>query len=230
MQDVSDITIVHVANAIAAFIEVEWRSDDSPFDRYLKGDAAALSPEELRGAELFFGKAGCAACHSGALLTDQSYHGIAMPQIGPGRMPLIPTQFSDFGRLEASGDLADAYRFRTPSLRNVAVTAPYGHSGAYATLEGVLRHHLDPPAAFEAYDLAEAVLPKDEELEKADWRAMSDPRERAAIVRANELEPQDLSDDEVADLIAFLGALTDEAALYGRLGKPDVSPSGLKPD
>ncbi|MCI4664871.1 MAG: c-type cytochrome [Neomegalonema sp.] len=225
-----DIRIVDIANALGAFIETEWRADQSPFDRFLRGDRAALSPTARAGAALFYGAAGCAGCHSGPLLTDQKFHAIAMPQIGPGRMPKMIALVSDFGRMEATGDLRDAYRFRTPSLRNVAKTAPYGHSGAYATLDAVVRHHLNPPQAFAAYSISQAVLPHDPALAARDGKAMADARERAAILGANVLAPKKLSDAEIAAIIAFLEALTDEASLKGRLGKPSMVPSGLKPD
>ena len=117
---------------------------------------------------------------------------------------------------------ADAYAFRTPSLRNVTQTAPYGHAGAYATLEGVIRHHLDPVAALMGYDRSQAVLPA---LDVADWPVLEDEAEMAAIAAANELAPMVLSDPEIADLIAFLDALTDPRE--DRLGVPDAVPSGL---
>lgn len=220
----------HYANALAAFIETEFRADDSPFDRHLRGDADAMSADARAGMALFYGAAGCASCHSGPLLTDQRFHAIAMPQIGPGRTPLLGRTFSDVGRLETTGDLADAYRFRTPSLRNVAATAPYGHAGAYATLEEVVRHHLDPEAAFASYGIQTATLPPAERLGARDGVAMADPIERSAILAANELTPTALSAADVAALVAFLEALTDEASLDGRLGRPDSVPSGLPID
>ena len=137
-----------------------------------------------------------------------------------------------FGQLldlyDGQADLADAYRFRTPSLRNVAQTAPYGHSGAYATLEGVLRHHLDPVAALNSYDPAQAILPNPRYA--SDFAAMSDAEERARIADANTLAPIELSDAQIADLLAFLVALSDPQSLSGRLGIPKTVPSGLPVD
>ncbi|HIP80723.1 MAG TPA: cytochrome-c peroxidase, partial [Kiloniellaceae bacterium] len=79
-----DITMVQAANAIAAFQAVAFRPDDSPFDRYLRSrDPTVLSPAARRGMALFYGAAGCAACHSGKFQTDHRFHAIAMPQIGP---------------------------------------------------------------------------------------------------------------------------------------------------
>ena len=117
------------------------------------------------------------------------------------------------------------YRFRTPSLHNVSLTAPYGHAGTYATLEGVVRHHLDPVASLHAYDPNQAILPV--LPSKADFAIISDISEINAIAAANELAPVALTDTEIADLIAFLHALTDDTQ---RLGVPQNVPSDLHVD
>jgi cytochrome c peroxidase len=136
----------------------------------------------------------------------------------------------DRGRLNESDRREDAYKFRTPGLRNVAATAPYGHTGAYRTLEAIVRHHLDPEAAFRAYDPAQAILPADADVVKGDFLVFDNSVEQAAILAANELGPVDLTDREVADLLSFLNALTDKRSLKGRLGAPDRVPSGLPLD
>ena len=128
-----------------------------------------------------------------------------------------------------TGNDADLYRFRTPSLRNVALTAPYGHSGAYATLESVVRHHLDPRAALLAYDPATIALPALDGANAAP-PPMPDADEIARIAAAVELAPLTLSDPEIADILAFLSALTDPHATIGRLGAPSQVPSGLPVD
>jgi cytochrome c peroxidase len=213
-----------IADALAAFIASEWRADDSPFDRLLcEGDA--LSAEASRGMALFYGEAGCAGCHSGRFQTDHGFHAIAMPQIGPGKAARFEDHARDTGRMRVTGLAADAYAFRTPSLRNVAQTAPYGHAGAFATLEAAVRHHLDPVASLESYDRDQPILP---DLPGAsDFRIMDDPAARAAIAAANMLKPRPLSDQDVAALLAFLDTLTDEQSIKGRLGIPDAVPSGL---
>ncbi|UWR47182.1 cytochrome-c peroxidase [Phaeobacter inhibens] len=218
------IQFTDIGNMLAAFIRFEWRADDSPFDRaQMQGEP--LLPAAARGQEAFYGAAGCSQCHSGWLQTDNGFHAIAMPQLGPGKAARFEAHARDEGRLRVTGNADDAYRFRTPSLRNVALTAPYGHSGAYATLEAVVRHHLNPLDALMSYDRSQAVLPA---LQGAiDWAAMDDPAEVQRIASANDLVPVTLSDDEVADLIAFLEALTDSTAAAGRLGVPDAVPSGL---
>ncbi len=216
----AEIRFTDIGNVIAEFIADEWRADDSPFDRYLEGEPLPAAAE--RGRALFYGDAGCSTCHAGRFQTDQDFHAIAMVQIGPGKAARFESHARDEGRMRVTGDPADAYAFRTPSLRNVTQTAPYGHAGAYATLEGVIRHHLDPVAALMGYDQSQAVLPA---LDVADWRVLEDEAEMAAIAAANELAPMVLSDPEIADLIAFLDALTDPRE--DRLGVPDAVPSGL---
>ena len=131
-----DIEIVHIANAIAAFEGLEFQSFDSPFDAHLHGDKDALSDAQLSGMGLFFGKARCSGCHSGSLLTDQKFHALMLPHFGPGRTRQWDTIVRDVGRMAASDRMDDAYRFRTPSLRNVALTAPYGHNGGFSDAGG----------------------------------------------------------------------------------------------
>jgi cytochrome c peroxidase len=221
----SPITFAEISNAIAAFIAHEWRADDSPFDRHQK-EETALTGAVARGMELFYGRAACDTCHAGQFQTDHAFHAIAMPQIGPGKAERFETHARDIGRMRVTGREEDAYAFRTPSLRNVAFTAPYGHAGSFATLEAVIRHHLDPVASLTNYAREQVVL-GDLGSETEDFRAMDDPKEVEAIAASNVLEPQDITDVEIAELIAFLGALTDLSGLTGRLGIPDKVPSGL---
>ncbi|MEL6807068.1 MAG: cytochrome c peroxidase [Pseudomonadota bacterium] len=220
------IAFTDISDALAAFLDFEWRGVASPFDLYLR-NGTEMEPAAMRGMDLFYGKADCVACHSGRFQTDHGFHAIAMPQIGPGKAARFESHAQDTGRMRVTGDPADAYAFRTPSLRNVAQTAPYGHAGAYATLEAVVRHHLNPVAALQAYDVSQTVMPG---FEADDMRVLSDADEMAAIAAANTLAPQDLSDEEVGDIIAFLHALTDPQSVRGALGVPDSVPSGLPVD
>ena len=240
-----DITYVHAANAIAAFELAAFRSDDSPFDRFLRGALSALTERQKRGMEIFYGKGNCASCHSGKFQTDQDFHAIAMPQIGPGKGDgadpgyLVASGDSvyleDFGRSRVTFDDRDRFKFRTPSLRNVALTGPWGHDGAYDTLEGVVRHHLDPVNGLEQYTLQTDQLPplgQVMELTQDEWGirqtplseerlvgflmqdgwVQSQPELVARIAAANELEPVSLTAAEMADLLAFLESLTDPSA------------------
>jgi cytochrome c peroxidase len=115
-----------IANAVAAFVVFEWRSDDSPYDRALAGQP--LEGAAARGQALFEGAAGCAACHAGPLQTDWAFH--ATGEAG-----------ADAGRAAVTGVAGDAGALRTPSLRNVALTAPYGHDGRAASLPAFLETH-----------------------------------------------------------------------------------------
>ncbi len=219
--------ISHVVNAIAAFQAAEFRSDNSPFDHYLRGDTDALSGAQLRGMDLFYNKANCASCHSGKFQTDQNFHAIAMPQFGPGAQTLGALEQDDTGRQGVTQNTADYYKFRTPSLRNVALTGPYGHTGAYATLEGVIRHHLDPAQAFASWDRSQVRMPSRSDLDAIDFKVVDDPNRSQPIVLANELAPMDLTDEEMGDLVSFLHALTDPDMLDLRRTIPTAVPSGL---
>jgi cytochrome c peroxidase len=123
-----NFTINHVAEAIAAF-ERTVVSENSPFDRFRAGDTSALSERQQRGMTLFFGKARCSVCHSEPLFTDGRFH-----NLGVGADKPLP----DDGRAEITKDVIDRGKFKTPSLRDVASTAPYMHDGGLATLEEVI--------------------------------------------------------------------------------------------
>lgn len=216
-----------ISDAVAAFVDFEWRATNSPFDLYLRGQGA-LSEDQAAGMDLFYGKAGCSDCHSGLFQTDHDFHAIAMPQIGPGKAAAFERHNRDIGRMRVTGDMADAYKFRTPSLRNVVHTGPYGHSGAYADLEAAIRHHLDPVGSLRIYDPQQAIMPT---LPAAsDLKVMDTAIEVDLIAAANTLDPVNLSDEEVAALLAFMDALTDPQGLRGALGVPGSVPSGLPVD
>jgi cytochrome c peroxidase len=221
-----DITFVHVANAIAAFEAVTWRTDNAPFDRFLKGEKDAMSNKAKSGMKLFYGKAKCATCHKGICQTDHEFHAIAMPQIGPGKGD-GPDGHEDYGRERVSSDQADRYKFLTPTLRNVVLTAPYGHDGAYNTLEAVIRHHLNPIFSLNHYERSQAILPSSPALNPLDFVVHDDLSRRDAIALANEIEPVYLTDNEIDNLIAFLHSLTDPASLDLRKDVPKSVPSQI---
>ena len=209
----------HAANALAAYEIAAFSFGDSPWDRFLAGDPSALSAEATQGALLFYGKARCATCHSGTLLTDQAYHNIGVPQLGPGK----DESGLDYGRQRESGDAADRFAFRTPPLRNVALTGPWMHNGAYATLNDAVRHHLDAADSLAAYTGAhlrpdvQATL-RTEPAVVADQLGTLDPWMQ---------DPPRLSAREIDQILAFLHAQTSPSALsLGHL-VPDSVPSGL---
>jgi cytochrome c peroxidase len=123
------VSIDRIAQAIAAY-ERTLVTPDSPYDRFLMGDPNALNAKQKEGLTLFKGKARCILCHSGALLSDQAYHNLGVPQVGP--------LSADVGRYAVTHDPADKGRFRTPSLRNIGLTAPYMHDGTFKTLSQVI--------------------------------------------------------------------------------------------
>lgn len=220
---IDEIGIEHIGNAIAAYEAFAFSFADSPWDRYLAGESDALGTDAKRGAILFYGEAGCGGCHVGPLLTDQLTHNVAPPQVGPGKDDDAP---DDFGREGVSGNYADRYGFRTPPLRNVELTGPWLHDGAYLDLESVIRHFLDPARALAAYDpsplrddVTEFYLVDEARLDQA--ITLLDPR--LAV-------PKELTDEEIDQVEAFLLSLTDPAARdLGHL-VPDAVPSGLPVD
>ncbi|PVB60163.1 cytochrome c peroxidase [Labrenzia sp. 011] len=226
-----DVTIVEIANALAAFQAIEWQSHDSPFDRFLSGDESALNASGKRGLELFYGKAGCARCHTGKLLSDQKFHALGLPPFGPGRTRLHDPMVRDVGVMGETDLLEDAYRFRTPMLRNVELTAPYGHNGAYPTLEGIVRHHLDPDGMLKTWRPETARLPEAPWLAGIDFMVWKDPREMARQALFRDIAPTAVSDLEISDLVAFLRALTGTSSVTAPpFGIPDAVPSGLPID
>jgi len=156
-----------IGMALAAY-QRTMIAGNSRFDRWLFGkEGDALSDSEVRGYRLFTGKAGCASCHlvgeQDALFTDQQFHDIgygwwreqlrqkppdsAPVEVAPGVVyPMSRAAIAavgeapepDLGRYEVTEDPADRWMFRTPSLRNLAITSPYMHDGGFATIKDVL--------------------------------------------------------------------------------------------
>jgi cytochrome c peroxidase len=122
------VTKETVGQALAAF-ERTLMSEPSPFDRYLKGEEDALSYDAQRGLELFRGEAGCVRCHHGPLLADGEFHRLGVAS-------------ADRGRAAVTDKPDDQGKFRTPSLRNVAETAPYMHNGSQRSLHQVVEFYL----------------------------------------------------------------------------------------
>lgn len=132
----------HLGNALAHYIEIEFQSRDTPWDRYLAGDLTALSENQKLGALLFYGIGRCAVCHSGDVFSDFGFHSVGAPDT---------REEKDLGRFYATGLGGDRFLFRTPPLRNVTLTAPYFHHGQAETLAEAIRQHLDPFRFARAY-------------------------------------------------------------------------------
>ena len=206
--------------AISAFMQEAFRADKTPWDRFLAGDDTVLSQAQMRGALLFYGDAGCARCHRGALFSDQKFHHIG---VVPYAAALIPGSQQDLGRFLISRRVADRYAFRTPPLRNVALTAPYFHNGSVATLQDAIWQHVSPRQQWTRFNWQ--GLP---------WeiRSISHPelvnREKFLQTLAPALSSaQGLSQAQVDDLQAFLNALTDPRGREIRAWIPASVPSGL---
>lgn len=220
------VAFTDISNAIAAFVAFEWRSDQSPFDAFLRG-AEPLSAEAEKGMKLFYGDAGCSACHSGPFLTDQQFHAMGAPQLGPGKAERFESHSRDEGRFRVTGREEDRFAFRTPSLRNVAQTGPWGHAGGHTDLAAFVADHAQRGAALAHYSrqVELPALPKT----KPDWVILDTPDDVAQIEAAS-APGETLTADEVAAIVAFLNTLSDPVALKGRLGVPDTVPSGLPVD
>lgn len=118
----------NIGKAIAAF-ERTIIVDNTPFDRYMKGDKNAISPDAINGLALFQGKARCIQCHDGPNFTDNSFHNIGVKGDDIGR-----------GKFMKNDRTLDG-AFKTPGLRNIIYSAPYMHDGSEATLEDVVRFY-----------------------------------------------------------------------------------------
>lgn len=219
-----DIAFTDISNAIAVFMAQEWRSDTAPFDAVLRGESV-LDGDAAKGQALFYGAANCTSCHSGPFLTDHAFHAMGAPQIGPGKAATFEDHTRDDGRFRVTGREVDRFAFRTPSLRNVALTAPYGHAGAHADLASFIADHADPVAGLAGFDTAQVILPA---FDAEDFALMRDPAAVAAITAAVTTPKITITASEIAQIVAFLNTLTDPVAISGRLGVPDAVPSGLQ--
>src|SRR6266699_3589543 len=184
-------------------------------------DYVALTTQQKRGGRLFFGKAQCSICHNGPLLGANGFANAGVPQLGPGSATTPPL---DRGR----ADLADQqqfyqFAFRVAPLRNVELTAPYMHDGAFPTLEAVVRHYNDVPLALQTYDVSQL-----EPALRATYHG--DAATTDSVIQSLDFRlrtPLHLSDDELADLVAFLQSLTDPSARDLSALVPAAVPSGL---
>lgn len=207
-----DMNFAYASNAIAGFIVNAFSLANSPWDRFLAGADGALSPVQLRGARDFL-SGRCSLCHNGPAFTDNKFHNVAVAQIGPGT-----DGGDDIGRMAVTGNPADRYAFRTPPLRNVELTAPYGHDGAYSTLRSFVDHYSESDIKLEQFDPAV--------LEPALQGTL---RHNATEILANRdtlLDDVVLSPAVVDELTEFLKALTDPAARHLRQVVPGSVASG----
>jgi cytochrome c peroxidase len=191
---VGEPTIDGVLTAIAAFERTVVSDGSSAFDQFLAGDADALGDAAVRGLHLFRTKARCVNCHHGPLLADGGFHDLGLSYYG--------RKFEDLGRYRVTGDPADVGRFKTPTLRNVARTAPYMHNGLFQ-LEGVIN----------MYSAGMATLRRRPDQ-------VGDP---LFPTKSPLLKELDLDAAEKEDLLAFLESLSERRR---RVRPPELPPLG----
>lgn len=163
----TEISSQGIAKAIAAFART-LISTNSAFDQYSLGNRQAMNQAAIRGMALFKGKARCILCHNGPNFTDNRFHNLGVPQVGPLKV--------DLGRYDVTGQDRDKGAFKTPTLRSILETAPYMHDGVFLNLEKVV----------EFLDKGGGANPNLSPL----------------------MKPLGLTQEEKADLLAFLEALT----------------------
>ena len=190
------------ARAIGCY-ERELVTNNSAYDRYVKGDDNALTETQKWGLELYFTKAKCGDCHGGPMFSNFEFHVLGVPQEGPGKA-VIPGD--DTGREEATLSTSDRYAFRTPSLRNVEITPPYMHDGVFNTLEEVMLFY-NRGANPRHTGITDSILD--------------------SLVAA----PLGLTTEEIDAVIEFMKSLTDNGTALDPMltTVPDSVPSGLTP-
>ena len=220
-----DMSFVHASNAIAGFMASAFSFTRSPWDRFLAGDDDQLTIAALRGARAFMTE-GCTSCHETPQFDGapgNEFHNDALAQFGPGVGDGV-SRGDDFGRERVTNDPADRRRFVTRPLRNIELTAPYGHVGQFATLKSFVEHYNDVDARLLEYDIASHVA--DAEL----WPTLLKNFGAILVNRDTLLLSIRFDEATTMDLVEFLHALTDEAARDLRRVIPEKVPSGLPID
>jgi cytochrome c peroxidase len=210
----------HASNAIAGFLIDRLAFNDSPWDHFLAGDDAAMSDVQMRGAKNFL-SARCSICHNGPALTDNKFHNVAVAQFGPGKGD-GPGGRDDFGRGRETGLAADRYAFRTPGLRNVELTAPYGHDGAFFSLRAFVAHYSESDLKLNAFDGSD--------LEPALRGTLLHNFDGILATRDTLLRGVVFADQTIDEVTEFMKALTDPAARDLSGIAPATVPSGLAVD
>lgn len=238
----NEIDFSMIGDALSEF-QISQTYANAPIDRFAKGDMSALTPSEIRGGSLFFGKAKCVSCHAvkgkaNEMFSDFKMYNAGIPQIAAvfgkstGNVPFRDSNGDqssegnqDFGLREFSGLSEDSYKFRASPLRNVSLQPTFFHNGSFTRLDDALRYHMNtvelsksyvPASAGVAEDLTKNIGPIDPVI------ASLDPQ----LVR-----PLGLTDEEFTDLNAFVSnGLLDQRAKPDELMKliPSSVPSGAK--
>ena len=218
-----DMTFAHASNAIGGFFASELTFDETPWDLFLQGDDNQLTDEALEGARSFM-TVGCTNCHETDSFTGvpgNEFHNDALAQFGPGQGD-GPTGRDDFGRERVTGDPADRRRFVTRPLRNIELTAPYGHVGQFTTLRGFVQHYDHVDSRLLEYDMSQ--------MEPLLQPTLLHNYSEILANRDTLLVPIRLEEVTLENLLVFLHALTDDRARDLIHVIPDGVPSGLPID
>ena len=214
------MTFAYASNAIAGFLIDRLAFNDSPWDRFLSGDDGAMTEPQLVGAKDFL-SARCSICHNGPAFTDNQFHNVALAQLGPGAGDGTDGR-DDFGRMRVTGDPADRYRFRTTPLRNVELTAPYGHDGVFTELRGFVDHYSESDLKLRSFDPTQ--------LEPALQGTVLQNLEAVLAARDTLLQGVVFPASTIDEVTEFMRALTDPAARDLSAVVPPTVPSGLPVD
>lgn len=220
---------------------------DTPWNAYVRGDDNAISNAAKQGALLFYGSTAerrldCAKCHAGDFFTDERHTVTGFPQLGPGKGD-GPAGDDDFGRERQTGDSAHRFRFRTPTLLNLAATAPYTHSGVYETLDDAVAHYIVPDVIFGLFRTRGGVCSLRQFAGRADCANLfpnlgaHSAAARAAVLSSRTTDADstfpDLSFSPPSDGppgMAFLASLTDPCTLDRACLAPWIPTPGEAPD
>ena len=208
------ITFERITAAIAAYEESQIFIEN-PWKSYVEGKTGAISEDAKRGALLFFRDTtqsgyGCAQCHGGDFFTDEAFHVMVIPQIGRGKED-GEREDQDYGRFLQTGNNEDKFAYRTPSLLNVEVTGPYGHSGAYLDLKDVIKHMIDPESAIASYDFQLKKIGENIQKTRArdNTQVVLEHFRKLHSSGKHKTEAAEASEQEIDQLHAFLLTLTD---------------------
>lgn len=204
----ADLNIGHIGNAIGEFVTFQFYAVKTPYDLYLKGNQDALSIDQKKGLEVFLDRGQCVFCHSGPLLSNNIPLSTGVPVIRLKGKPI------DRGAGDVDGNARENFRFRTPPLRNVALTAPYMRNGVFQTLEEVVEHYDDVSKSLSVHKLDpihynQVYREKVENIRNS--RILSEVYDQISPLI---LGPLRLNADEKKHLVEFLrNGLTDKSYL-----------------
>ncbi len=181
---------------------------NNPWNDYIKGNKSAISEQAKKGARLFYasqenGGANCVQCHQGDFFTDEIAHNTAMPQIGPGKNN-GKTKTNDFGFNLTTKKESDKFKFRTPTLLNVEVTGPWGHDGAFTSLEAITQHMLTPIKSALNYNPTQL---QQKTIDVKDTKANTLEAIKAGVDIVE--NPQLVDKENINALVSFMKTLTD---------------------